>query len=219
MTIFSGKVDLGQGLRIAIPQMAAEELGIGVERIAMIEGDTALTPDQGATAGSSGIMRGGVQIRQAAATAREALIALAGSAHRQAGRRVSTSSTAKCGRKPAARAIRFADLVGDQRFDAQGRREGAAARSGDVPCRRQAARRGPTSRARSPAAMSTFTTSVVDGMLHGRVVRPPAVGAKLVSVDETSIAVDSRRARGADQGFPRRRRRRRMGCGLARRDS
>ena len=37
VTIFSGKVDLGQGLRIAIPQMAAEELGIGVERIAMLE--------------------------------------------------------------------------------------------------------------------------------------------------------------------------------------
>src|SRR5450755_1180713 len=76
VTIYSGKVDLGQGLRIAIPQMAAEELGIGVDRIAMIEGDTALTPDQGGTGGSSGIMRGGVQIRQAAATAREALIAM-----------------------------------------------------------------------------------------------------------------------------------------------
>ena len=46
ITIFCGKVDLGQGLRIAIPQMAAEELGIGVDRIVMLEGDTALTPDQ-----------------------------------------------------------------------------------------------------------------------------------------------------------------------------
>jgi hypothetical protein len=43
----------------------------------MVEGDTALTPDQGATAGSSGIMRGGVQIRQAAATARAALLSMA----------------------------------------------------------------------------------------------------------------------------------------------
>ena len=51
----------------------------------LIEGDTALTPDQGPTAGSSGVMRGGVQIRQAAATAREALIALAAPTHRQAG--------------------------------------------------------------------------------------------------------------------------------------
>src|SRR3954469_18971497 len=77
VTVFCGKVDLGQGLRIAIRQMAAEELGIGVDRINLIEGDTDLTPDQGPTAGSSGVMRGGVQIRQAAATARQALLRLA----------------------------------------------------------------------------------------------------------------------------------------------
>src|SRR5689334_14999885 len=76
VTVFCGKVDLGQGLRIAIRQMAAEELGIGVDRIELIEGDTDLTPDQGPTAGSSGVARGGVQIRQAAATARQALVRL-----------------------------------------------------------------------------------------------------------------------------------------------
>ncbi|MBV9052419.1 MAG: molybdopterin-dependent oxidoreductase, partial [Hyphomicrobiales bacterium] len=74
VTIYCGKVDLGTGLRVAIPQMAAEELGIGLEKIRLIEGDTALTPDQGSTAGSTGVPRGGVQIRQAAATAREALM-------------------------------------------------------------------------------------------------------------------------------------------------
>ena len=77
VTLFCGKVDLGQGLRIAIPQIAAEELGIGVDKIKFVEGDTALTPDQGRTSGSTGIQRGGMQIRQAAATARKALIDLA----------------------------------------------------------------------------------------------------------------------------------------------
>src|ERR1700682_6124266 len=77
VTVYSGKVDLGQGLRIAIPQIAAEELGIGIEKIKYIEGDTALTPDQGRTSGSTGITRRGLQIRQAAATARKAMIDLA----------------------------------------------------------------------------------------------------------------------------------------------
>src|SRR5947208_10713630 len=77
VTVFCGKVDLGQGLRIAIRQMAAEELGIGIDKIKYVEGDTAVTPDQGRTSGSSGIQRGGVQIRQAAAAARKALIELA----------------------------------------------------------------------------------------------------------------------------------------------
>src|SRR2546428_8012518 len=56
-------------------QIVGEELDVPLERIAMIEGDTALTPNQGATAGSYGIARGGTQLRQAAPTARQALLA------------------------------------------------------------------------------------------------------------------------------------------------
>ena len=77
VTLFSGKVDLGTGVRIALRQMVAEELDIPVERIAMVEGDTALTPNQGGTGGSMTIARGGTQNRQAAATARHALLGLA----------------------------------------------------------------------------------------------------------------------------------------------
>src|SRR5690348_8369199 len=47
VTVFCGKVDLGQGLRIAMRQIVGEELGIGVDKIKYVEGDTALTPDQG----------------------------------------------------------------------------------------------------------------------------------------------------------------------------
>src|SRR6476659_3713197 len=115
VTIYSGKVDLGQGLRIAIPQMAAEELGIGVEHIALVEGDTALTPDQGATAGSSGIARGGVQIRQAAATARETLIGLAAARPGKAAADLDAID-GEVRPKSGGAGIRFGDLVGDQRF-------------------------------------------------------------------------------------------------------
>src|SRR5438876_11110352 len=76
VTVYSGKVDVGTGLRIAVAQMAAEELGIRAERIAVIDGDTGLCPDQGGTGGSTGLTRGGTEIRQAAATARHALVAL-----------------------------------------------------------------------------------------------------------------------------------------------
>jgi hypothetical protein len=57
VVIYSGKVDLGTGHRIAIRQMVGEELSLPVSRIEMIEGDSALTPNQGPTAGSSGVMR------------------------------------------------------------------------------------------------------------------------------------------------------------------
>ena len=58
VTIYCGKVDVGTGLRIAVRQMAAEELGVPVERISMVEGDSATTPDQGSTGGSTGSLRG-----------------------------------------------------------------------------------------------------------------------------------------------------------------
>src|SRR5262249_5313880 len=70
-TVFTGKVDLGTGLRIAVRQMAAEELGLPIGRVDLVEGDTLLTPDQGRTGGSSGLTQGGAGVRQAAATARE----------------------------------------------------------------------------------------------------------------------------------------------------
>src|SRR5256712_10312223 len=78
VTIYTSKVDVGTGLRLAMSQMVAEELGVPVERISVVEGDTALTPDQGGTGGSTGIPRGAVEGRQAAATARQAAIGLGG---------------------------------------------------------------------------------------------------------------------------------------------
>src|SRR5260370_35005823 len=76
VTVYTSKVDVGTGLRIAIAQMAGEELGIPAKKITVLDGDTGVCPDQGGTGGSTGLTRGGTEIRQAAATAREALIGL-----------------------------------------------------------------------------------------------------------------------------------------------
>src|SRR5262249_41320372 len=72
VTIYSGKVDLGTGVRTALTQIAAEELDVPMSHVSLIEGDTALTPDQGVTSGSLSIQNGGKQLRRAAAPARRA---------------------------------------------------------------------------------------------------------------------------------------------------
>jgi nicotinate dehydrogenase subunit B len=74
VTVYSGKVDLGTGVRTALTQIAAEELSVPLDRVTVIQGDTLLTPDQGITFASLSIQVGGMQIRQAAATARDALL-------------------------------------------------------------------------------------------------------------------------------------------------
>ena len=74
VTIFCGKVDLGTGARTALAQLAAEELDVSFERIEMVMGDTATTPDQWLTAGNLTIFQGGSELRRAAASARRALV-------------------------------------------------------------------------------------------------------------------------------------------------
>src|SRR6185369_15013614 len=116
VTLFCGKVDLGQGLRIAIPQIAAEELGIGIDKIKYVEGDTSITPDQGRTSGSTGIMRGGMQIRQAAATARKGLIDLAAQRLNAKPEDLVTVN-GEVRLKAGGAGVSFASLVADRRFD------------------------------------------------------------------------------------------------------
>jgi len=115
-TVYAGKVDLGTGARAAIPQIVAEELGMRPERIALVEGDTALTPNQGGTGGSTGIMVGGMQIRQAAATARQGLIALAATRLNQPADSLDTVDGAVVPRAGGP-GIGFGALVGGGRFD------------------------------------------------------------------------------------------------------
>ena len=74
VTLYSGKVDLGTGAVTALTQMCAEELSVPFARVTTIQGDTALTPSQGPTYASLSVQQGGMQIRRAAATAREALL-------------------------------------------------------------------------------------------------------------------------------------------------
>src|SRR5215831_2133970 len=183
--VYCGKVDLGQGLRIAIPQMAAEELGVALERIVLIEGDTALTPDQGPTGGSSGVMRGGVQIRQAAATAREALL-------QKAANRTGKPTTELeivggiVQHRGGGDGVPIGELVGNQRFELK---LDPKAKLKD-PARYTIVGK-PIPRPDVPAKVTGRHVYVhdfaVDGMLHARVVRPPAIGAKLLAVDESSI--------------------------------
>src|SRR5215475_3289604 len=74
VTVYSGKVDLGTGVATALPQIVADELDVPLDAIKLVQGDTALTPEQGKTWGSLSIQIGGMQLRNAAATAKAALL-------------------------------------------------------------------------------------------------------------------------------------------------
>ncbi|HET7679131.1 MAG TPA: molybdopterin cofactor-binding domain-containing protein [Xanthobacteraceae bacterium] len=185
VTLYCGKVDLGQGLRIAIPQMAAEELGIGIEKIKYVEGDTATTPDQGRTSGSNGIQRSGVQIRQAAATAREGLIALAAQRlNAKPGDLVAIAGEVRP--KAGGAGISFADLIAGRKFDLKldpkaPLKDPASYTLVGKPLPR------PDVARKCTGGVTYVHDFTMPGMQHARVIRPPAIGANLLSVDEASI--------------------------------
>jgi len=184
VTIYTSKVDVGTGLATAFRQTAAEELDIPVERFTVIEGDTTLVPDHGGTGGSSGIPRGAADIRRAAATARRSLLDLA---------------SKQLNRSPSELTIVAGDIV-----HSSGQKVAIAALIGD---KRFGLKLDPKAPLKSPAAYTVVGKPILradvpgkctarhpylqdftlSGMLHGRVVRPPAIGAKLLSVDESSI--------------------------------
>lgn len=184
--VYSGKVDLGTGVRTALTQMAADELDLPLARVRVIQGDTALTPDQGPTYGSLSIQNGGTQIRAAAATARRQLLQLASE---RLGTPTDTLVTRDGRVAPASggEGIAYADLLKDGHFslkldkDAPSKNPDAFSFVGK-----------PVARLDIPAKIYASFTYMQDvtlpGMLHGRVIRPPAIEARLTSVDETSVA-------------------------------
>jgi len=68
VTVYTGKAELGQGTKTSLRQIAAEELEVPPEHINLITADTAMTPDEGFTAGSQTVQNSGTAIRKCRGT-------------------------------------------------------------------------------------------------------------------------------------------------------
>jgi CO/xanthine dehydrogenase Mo-binding subunit len=184
-TLYAGKVDIGTGARAAYRQIVAEELDVPIDRILMIEGDTALCPDQGGTGGSTGIVNGGMQIRQAAASARQALFAMA--AKNLNAQPAELSIADGVVRARDGRTASYGELIGGGHFDVKLDPKAPLKDPGQYKYVGQ-----PVQRPDLPAKMTGRHSYVQDfrlpDMLHARVVRASAIGATLAEVDESSIA-------------------------------
>ena len=186
VTVFTSKVDVGTGMRIAIAQMAAEELGVRTTSVTVIDGDTARCPNTGGTGGSTGLTRGGTAVRQAAATARQRILALAAEALRVPADQLTIIDGVV---RPASggRGIGIGALVGDRRLSVPVDPKAPLV----APLNYARVRQSPP-RPDVPAKCTGRHVYVQDfsvkGMLHARVIRPPAIGATLSSVDESSIS-------------------------------
>ena len=169
----------------AFRQIAAEELGIPFERFTLVEGDTATVPNHGGTGGSSGIPRGGVDIRQAAATARQALLQMGAKQLNRPTSELTIQDGEVC---PIAggKGVTVASLIGGRQFDLKV--------DSKAPLKDPATYTvvgKPILRSDIPPKVTGTHLYVqnhtIPGMLHARIIRPPSMGAHLASVDEASI--------------------------------
>jgi nicotinate dehydrogenase subunit B len=189
VTAYTGKEELGQGMSTAQTQLVAEELCVPFQSVNLIVADTSMTPDQGVTSGSQSHPANfnHSNLAGACATAREALLQL-GSKRLgvPADELVAVDGTIRA-KSDASKKVAYGELVAGKKFDLKV--DPAAKRK---PASEWTVLGKPIGRP-DMAAMATGTFEYVHnvrvpGMLHGMVIRPSAVGANLMSVDESSVA-------------------------------
>jgi nicotinate dehydrogenase subunit B len=188
VTAYTGKCELGQGLFTAQVQLIAEELCVPVGRVHLIQCDTAVSPDQGTTSGAQSHPTNfnHANLGQAGATAREALLQLGVERLAIARDQLAARDGAVVVAADPSKRVTYGDLIGGKQFSMSV----SAAAKRRHPSEWTVLGK-PVPRIDLPAlvtAREVFVHNVrVPGMLHGRVVRPPAVGATLAGVDESSI--------------------------------
>jgi CO/xanthine dehydrogenase Mo-binding subunit len=189
VTAYTGKAELGQGMFTAQTQLVAEEMCVPVTSVTLVQCDTAVCPDQGTTSGSQSTPTNFNErnLAQAAATAREALAGMAATRLGVPRDQLVIDGGVISIKGNNTKRVAYGDLLAGKTFnlpiDPQAKRK---------PASEWKVLGKPVPRL-DMATMATGTFEFVHnvripGMLHGVVVRPPAPGATLTSVDESSIA-------------------------------
>jgi nicotinate dehydrogenase subunit B len=187
VSVLTGKIEMGQGVVTSLAQMAAEELGVELEAIDMVMGDTARCPWDMGTFGSLTTRMFGPALRAAAAEARAILVSLAAARLGVPKRRLTVRSGTVSVIGEPARSVTYAELARGKRLRkvVSARavlRSAAQFRIIGRPTHRLDGREKVTGEARYAADIR------LPGMLYARILRPPAHGAKLVHLDTSEAA-------------------------------
>lgn len=184
VTAFTGKAELGQGIKTALLQVTADELAVPLEQLQLVTADTARTPNEGYTAGSHSMQDSGTALRNAAAQVRELLVAEAARRLGIEADRLSAASGAVS--SPDGRKLTYGELVSDSLLHVQAQPTSKLTAAG-----RHRFIDKPQPRVDIPGKVSGGQAYVQDmrlpGMLHARVVRPPSYGAQLTKLDTADV--------------------------------
>ena len=183
--VLTGKLELGQGIRTAVAQVAAEELDMDMGQVEVLLAETGRTPNEGYTAGSGSIESSAMSIRHAAAAARQKLLELAAQKMNVPVAELSMAN-GKIGQEKGNRTLTFSELLDGRQLTDEVRLP-LALKTKDKY--RLVGKAVPREDIR--LMVSGEPVYVQDlrfpGMVHARVVRPPAYGAQLRQYDEQAV--------------------------------
>ncbi|HEX3739643.1 MAG TPA: molybdopterin cofactor-binding domain-containing protein [Terriglobales bacterium] len=181
VTAFTGKVEVGQNVRTSLAQQVAEELRVPLSSVRLIMGDTELTPYDMGTFGSRTTPQMGMQLRKVSASARTVLIGMAAE-HWASDATGLTAEEGKVRDSKTNRSISYAELVHGQKLS-----KIIADDPELTPAKDWKIAGTPAPKTNGHAFVTGAHQYTSDmkrpGMLHGKVVRPTAFHAKLISCD------------------------------------
>jgi len=184
ITVFTGKAELGQGIKTALLQVVADELRIAPGRLTLVTADTARTPDEGMTAGSNSMKDSGTALRHAAGQVRMRLGELAAARLGAPAAGLALKDGAFVA--PDGRRVSFGQLVTGQELHLRATPQPAPPAPGPKTAIGQS-----LPRVDIPAKVTGGSAYVQDlrlpNMVHARVVRPPAQAATLMEVDAAAV--------------------------------
>ncbi|MBI3044804.1 MAG: xanthine dehydrogenase family protein molybdopterin-binding subunit [Betaproteobacteria bacterium] len=181
VTVRTGKVEIGQGIVSAMAQLAAEELDVAYARIRMVPVDTAASPNEGSTTGSRSVEEGGGALRQACAEARDLLLQAAARKLEATLERLEVEDGTIRVRGGGA-SVTYWQLAPEVDFAREATGQVRPKAREDL---RLVGERLPRLDIPAKVSGAAFLQDLdLPGMLHGRVVRPPAYRARLVSLDD-----------------------------------
>ena len=184
VTIYTGKAEVGQNIRTSLAQIVAEELPVPIEKINMVMGDTALTPYDRGTFGSRSIPYMGPQLRKAAATAREILIGLAADEWKVA-RTSLIFQHGEIKEQNTQRVIAIGKLMKGKEFVKPVDDHVKITPADEWKVTGTSVRKVNGEAFLTGKHIYTSDMNLPD-MLHGKILRPPAYGATLVSCDTSA---------------------------------
>jgi nicotinate dehydrogenase subunit B len=186
VSCFTGKIEMGQGVVTSLAMMLADELEVPLDSVDMVMGDTDLCPWDAGTWGSMSIRFFGPPLRAAAAEARAVLVELASEYLKAPPSELSVEAGVIYNKSQRQKKVTYAQLTKGKKIARRLEKEKILEKPSDftivgTPVLRQDAVEKVTGKAKYAGDIRE------PGMLYARILRPPAHGAKLISVDTSGV--------------------------------